>query len=101
MLQSRTLTINKIATENAVVKYCKLETGELFKLRRGNYNEVRYIAIYMMQKHIGGMLKDIGKHFGMSNYSSVGSMITKTKQEMVKNRNLRQRVEEVEKLLTS
>jgi chromosomal replication initiation ATPase DnaA len=53
-----------------------------------------------MRKHTGVALKDIGRRFGMNNYSSVGSVITRTKQEMLRNRNLRQRVEEVEKLLT-
>jgi chromosomal replication initiation ATPase DnaA len=52
-----------------------------------------------MRKHTGTALKDIGIRFGMNNYSSVGSVITRTKQEIVKNRNLRQSVEEVEKLL--
>jgi len=71
---------------------------DLLKTRRGQYNEARNIAMYLIRKHTGTELKDIGQHFGMSNYSSVGSVITRTKQEMVRNRNLRQRVEKVEKL---
>ena len=74
MPQSRALAIDKIEIEHAVVKYYKLEQGELLKSRRGNHNEARNIAIYLMRKHTGGALKDIGKHFGMSNYSSVGSV---------------------------
>jgi hypothetical protein len=35
----------------------------------------------------------------MNSYSSVGSVITRIKQEMIRNRHLRQKVEEVEKLL--
>lgn len=99
MPQSREMAIDKIEVERAIVKYYKLEMEELLKSRRGNYNEARNIAIYLMRKHTGAALKDIGEHFGMNNYSSVGSVITRTKQEMVKNRNLQQRVEEVEKLL--
>ena len=99
MPQSKALVPEKTEVERAVVKYYKLETEELLKSRRGNYNEARNVAIYLMRKHTGAALRDIGSHYGMNNYSSVGSVITRTKQEMVKNRNLRQRVEEVEKLL--
>ena len=99
MPQSRALVPEKTDVERAVVKFYKLETEELLKSRRGNYNEARNVTIYLMRKHTGAALKDIGVRFGMNNYSSVGSVITRTKQEMVRNRNLRQRVEEVEKLL--
>ena len=99
MPQFRELAIDKTEIEHAVVKFYQLETEELMKSRRGNYNEARNVAIYLMRKHTGVALKDIGVRFGMNNYSSVGSVITRTKQEMVRNRNLRQRVEEVEKLL--
>jgi putative transposase len=99
MPQSRELATDKTEIERIVVKYYKLEPEDLLKTRRGQYNEARNIAIYLMRKHTGTELKDIGQHFGMSNYSSVGSVITRTKQELVRNRNLRQRVEEVEKLL--
>ncbi len=57
------------------------------------------VASLAMRKHTGAALKDISSHFGMYNYSSVGSVITRTKQEMVSNGDLRQRVEAVEKLL--
>ncbi len=100
MPQFRELAIDKTEIEHAVVKFYQLETEELMKSRRGNYNEARNVAIYLMRKHTGTSLQDIGQHFGMSHYSSVGSVITRTKQEMVRNRNMRQRVEAVEKLLT-
>ncbi len=99
MPQSREMAIDKTDVERAIVKYYKVEAEELYKSRRGSYNEGRNVAIYLMRKHTGTALRDIGSHFGMNNYSSVGSVITRTKQEMVRNRNLRQRVDEVEKLL--
>ena len=99
MPQSKELAIDKTEIERAVTKYYNLKKEDLLKTKGGQYNEARNVAIYIMRRHTGIALQDIGQHFGMNNYSSVGSVITRTKQEMVRNRNLRQRVEEVEKLL--
>jgi len=85
--------------KRAVILFYKLETDELVKTSRGNHNEARNVAIYLIRKYTGTALKDIGNCFGMNSYSSVGSVITRIKQEMIRNRHLRQKVEEVEKLL--
>jgi chromosomal replication initiation ATPase DnaA len=58
------------------------------------------VAIYLIRKHTGASLKDIGARYGMDNYSSVSSVILRIKQMMNKDKKLRQRVAEVEKLLS-
>jgi putative transposase len=100
MPQSRELVPERRDIERAIVQFYKLEADEFLQSYRGKYNEARNVAIYLIRKHTGAALKDIGVRFGMNNYSSVGSIITRTKQGMVRDRRLRQRVEEVERLLT-
>jgi REP element-mobilizing transposase RayT len=102
MPQSRELVPDASEIKLAVIRFYKLdklEADELLKTSRGNHNEARNVAIYLIRKYTGTALKDIGNCFGMNSYSSVGSVITRIKQEMIRNRNLRQKVEEVEKLL--
>ena len=99
MPQARELVLEKSRIEDAVTIIYELKVDDLLKSRRGNYNEARNVAIYLIRQYTGATLKDIGVRFGMNSYSSVGSVILRTKQEMVKNKKLRQRVAEVEKLL--
>jgi hypothetical protein len=99
MPQSRELVPDASEIKLAIIRFYKLEADELWKSSRGNHNEARNVAIYLIRKYTGTALKDIGNCFGMNSYSTVGSVITRIKQEMIRNRNLRQKVEEVEKLL--
>ena len=73
---------------------------DLLKSRRGNYNEARNVAIYLMRKHTGASLSDIGNRFEMRSYSSVSSVVQRMQEALRSNITLRQRVEEAERLLT-
>ena len=86
--------------EEAVTAIYGIRVSELLKSRRGEYNEARNVAMYLIRQYIGTMLKDIANRFGVSSYSSVGSVIFRTKGELVRNRKFRQRIAEVEELLT-
>lgn len=98
--QSRELAPDKAQIERAVLQVYKLAVEDILKSRRGKNNEPRNVAIYLMRKHTGSVLKDIGTRFGMNSYSSVSSVILRTKREIERNRKLRQKVSEIEKLLT-
>jgi putative transposase len=100
MPQAGELVQDKSVVEDAVRRVYKLKVDDLLQTKRGSYNESRNVAIYLIRKHTGASLKDIGARYGMNNYSSVGSVILRIKQMMNKDKKLRQRVAEVEKLLS-
>jgi putative transposase len=98
--QVRELFQEKSIIEKAVSSAYQVEVEELLKSRRGNYNEARNVAIYLMRKYTGASLSDIGCRFEMSSYSSVSSVLQRMQQALRRNISLRQRVEEAERLLT-
>jgi REP element-mobilizing transposase RayT len=99
MPQVKELFLDKSQIEKTVSRVYQIEIDEFLKSRRGNYNEARNVAIYLMRKYTGAPLKDIGSRFGMSSYSSVSSVIIRIKQAMDRNKKLRQRITAAEKLL--
>jgi len=98
--QVKELFLDKAQIEKAVCRVYQIVAAELLKSRRGNYNEARNVAIYLMRKYTGASLKDIGSRFGMSSYSSVSSVIMRIKQAMDRNKKLRQRISAAENMLT-
>ena len=80
---------------------CKyhLSEGELYKPRRGKSNEPRKVAMYLIRKHTGLSLVEIGKKFTMNNYSSVGSVVLRIKKQLFENKSFRNQVEKIEKNL--
>lgn len=100
MQKCKGLFLDKFRIEKAVCHIYQIEVAKLLKSRRGNYNEARNVAICLLRKHTGASLKDISSNFGMSSYSSVGSVIMRIKQAMDGDKKLQQRIAAVEKLLT-
>ena len=98
--QVRELFQEKSKVEKAVSSAYQVAVEELLKSRRGNYNEARNVAIYLMRKYTGASLSDIGYRFEMRSYSSVSSVLQRMQQALRRNISLRQRVEEAERLLT-
>jgi len=98
--QLRELFQEKSEVEKAVSSVYQVKVEDLFKSQRGNYNEARNVAIYLIRKHTGASLSDIGSRFEMHSYSSVSSVVSRMQQALRKNINLRQRLEEAERLLT-
>lgn len=98
--QVKELFLDKSQIEKAVCRVYQIEVDELLKSRRGNYNEARNVAIYLTRKYAGASLKDIGFRFGMKSFSSVSSVVMRIQQMMDGDKNLRQRIKAVEKLLT-
>jgi chromosomal replication initiation ATPase DnaA len=67
--------------------------------RRGAANEPRNVAIYLMRHMRGDGLKEIGREFGVAAYSSVSSVIERTKAMIAKDRVFRHRVEELKEAI--
>ena len=86
--------------EKAISSAYQVKVEDLFKSQRGNYNEARNVAIYLIRKHTGASLSDIGDRFEMHSYSSVSSVVSRMQQALRRDINLRQRVEKAERLLT-
>lgn len=86
----------EIATiKAAVLKEYKMEEVELHHSRRGSQNEARDIAIYLSRQLRGNKLAEIGKEFGISNYSTVSTTIERIKGRISKDRRVKKRVQDL------
>lgn len=68
----------------------------LFRAKRGLTNEPRNIAIFFMRHLKGSKLDEIGWEFDIRKYSSVSTIIERTKQRAIKDRKFKKRIEEIE-----
>jgi putative transposase len=82
-----------------VCDYYDVECKELFKSKRGEFNEPRCMAIYLIRKLRRDNLKEIGKIFKLDKYSSVSSIIERMKTRIQNNRKLKMRVKKMEEKL--
>ena len=57
--QLRELFQEKSEVEKAISSAYQVKVEDLFKSQRGNYNEARNVAIYLIRKHTGASLSDI------------------------------------------
>ena len=80
---------------NAVCKFYNVSRDELYRSRRGQFNEPRNAAIFLTRKLRHDSLKEIGRRFQMEKYSSVCSIIERTKRQMLKDRNFKKRADRV------
>jgi hypothetical protein len=97
--ESRGLAPDTEQIIEAVGSKYHIATDQLLKPRRGRINEPRKIAMYLIRKHKGLSLAEIGKQFKMTNYSSVGSVIHRIKRQLQEDKKLRTRLEKIEKNL--
>lgn len=87
------------AIKSAVCEAYDKDPGELLTSRRGVTNEARTVAIYLSRRLSGKTLVDIGKAFGLENYGSVSSAVSRMKRVMKDDTRLRRRVTRLEKQL--
>ncbi len=90
----------RLAPDVATVKdsVCRLygvSEGDLLVSKRGMRNEARNVAIYLQRQLRGSKLEEIGEEYGIRGYSTVSTIIERTKNEMVKNRRLRKHIEQL------
>ena len=65
-----------------VCRYYGVERESLFVTRRGEFNEPRSTAIYLMRKLRRDRLIDIGQYFEIDSYSTVSSIVERFKIRM-------------------
>ncbi len=80
---------------NAVCKFYNVSRDELYRSRRGRFNEPRNVAIFLNRKLRRDSLKEIGRRFEMEKYSSISSVIERMKKQMLTDRNLKKRANRV------
>jgi hypothetical protein len=80
--------IKSIVSDSYMVEGESLENGI-----RGQSNEPRNVAIYLARKRSGLRLQEIGRQFGLTKYSSVSSVVCRTEQQLLRDRDFRVRVE--------
>jgi chromosomal replication initiation ATPase DnaA len=82
-----------------VCQFYDVEHRKLEQSKRGQVNEARNVAIYLARKRCGLRLEEIGREFEILKYSSVSSIVTRTEMQLKTNRQLLNRVEELQLML--
>jgi REP element-mobilizing transposase RayT len=97
---SRLLAPSLEAIQSAVCAGYGIDLNELLSSRRGTSNDARNVGIYLARRLSGQTLATIGDAFGLENYSSVSSVVSRMKQKIARDRSLRRKAEEIERALT-
>jgi putative transposase len=79
----------------SVASFYGMKMEDLFRSRRGHFNEPRNVAIYLIRKLRGDTLNKISDYFGMDKYSSISSVVERMKALVVEDAILREKVEKL------
>ena len=82
--ESKLLAPDMGKIKEEVCKFYGVEEGELYYSRRGLTNNARDMAIYLSRQLTGSKLTEIGKEFGLNNYSTVSTIIERMKDRILK-----------------
>lgn len=85
--------------KTALCRYYSIDSEILMQSKRGQINEPRNIAVYLTRKWSGLCLEEIGQEFEIANYSSVSSIVTRFKKQLLNNRELQNKIEAISQLL--
>ena len=96
---SKSLAPNSEKIKEAVCRLYDINEEHLLISKRGLTNEPRNTAIYLMRQLMGSKLEEIGREFGMNNYSSASTVIERTKQKAITDRKFRKRIEKLKLVL--
>jgi chromosomal replication initiation ATPase DnaA len=72
------------SAENIIVLVCdhfKVKKEQIVTSKRGAENLPRDIAIYLVRHHSRDTLASVGRHFAISNYSTVSSAVERVKRK--------------------
>ena len=85
---------NTIISE--VSRYYKVRPTKLKAVRRGIESEPRDVAMYLIRSMRAEPLIRVGEKFGLNQYSSVSSAVTRVKAKLQKDRKFKDRLEHIE-----
>jgi len=97
---SRRLAPEREKIDEEVCRFYQVKRHDLLNSKRGVFNEPRNVAIFLSRRLRGDGLDEIGRDFNLKRYSSVSTVIERTKAQMSSDRKLRQRVEKLKIILT-
>jgi len=81
------------------IKY-KVTISDLQTSIRGQLNEPRNVAMYLMRHLRGETLSIICKEFGLKKDSSAGSIVDRVKKQILKDKQFRNKVEGIKKIIS-
>jgi REP element-mobilizing transposase RayT len=84
---------------NAVCYFYNAKPSDIFRVKRGEFNEPRNVSIFLMRRLRRATLKEIGNRFQMERDSSVSSVIERLKIKMEADRKLKERVEKLQRMM--
>jgi len=79
-----------------VSRHYEANSGELTEVRRGLENEPRDVAIYLIRSMRSDPLMRIGARFGLTQYSSVSSVVMRVKTKLRKDKKFKERLAYIE-----
>ena len=97
--QSRLLAPERDKVMSAVCMKYKVPISDLRISKRGQINEPRNVAMYLMRHLRGDKLNVICKEFGLKKDSSAGSIVDKVKKQIIKDKHLRNKVAEIKRMI--
>jgi len=97
--ESKELALSSIRIMELVSRVFNVDIVALQHSKRGTENIPRDAAFYIQRKYCGQTLVELGKDFGVANYSSVSSAIERTKFRLSKNKSLKDKIAKIEKEL--
>lgn len=96
---SRQLALLPEKIISVVCNHFKVKKEQLLISQRGRENLPRDIAIYLVRHHSRETLADVGRHFGISNYSTASSAVERIKGRKENDPSLRKDLQKIDKKL--
>lgn len=97
--QSRALAPTIAEIKNLVCQCYAVAENKLEQTKRGETNQPRSVAIYLVRKRCGLPLLEIGQAFGLEKYSSVSSIVTRVEKRLSKNKQMQKQIGRINLLL--
>lgn len=97
--ESRVLAPDRERIKRVVCKTYHVSEEDLHKSKRGVFNEPRNVAIYLTRRLRGDGLDQICREFHMKRYSSASSAIERVRVQVLKDRQLKKRIEKLRLML--
>jgi len=98
--ESRLLAPEADEIMDIVCKKYEVSISDLQVSIRGQLNEPRNVAMYLMRYLRGDTLSVICKEFGLKKDSSAGSIVDRVKRQIVKDKQFRNKVERIKNLIS-
>jgi len=93
--ESKILALDAERVIAATYEYYRIPRKILLLSKRGSENLPRDVAIYLVRRLCRMTLPDVGKVFGIENYSSVSSVVQRVKLKLASDKHLQKKISEI------